>query len=87
MNTNKIIQIGNVYQSQFDNPTRGRVYSVNGLAPTINTCGGGQFLDVYHQTVYDDIVPTITTKIITSCLYFIYEDENRQTDGSRTDAE
>ena len=41
MNTNKIIQIGNVYQSQFDNPTRGRVYSVKGLAPTINTCEGG----------------------------------------------
>lgn len=38
---NQIIQIGNVYQSQFDNPTGGRVYSVNGLAPTINTCGGG----------------------------------------------
>ena len=38
---NKIIQIGNVYQTQFDNPTRGRVYSVRGLAPTINTCGGG----------------------------------------------
>ena len=38
---NQIIQIGNVYQSQFDNPTRGRVYSVKGLAPTINTCGGG----------------------------------------------
>ena len=41
MNTKKIIQIGNVYQTQFDNPTRGRVYSVKGLAPTINTCGGG----------------------------------------------
>ena len=41
MNTNKIIQIGNVYQTQFDNPNRGRVYSVKGLAPTINTCGGG----------------------------------------------
>ena len=38
---NQIIQIGNVYQTQFDNPTRGRVYSVKGLAPTINTCGGG----------------------------------------------
>ena len=41
MNTKKIIQIGNVYQTQFDNPTGGRVYSVKGLAPTINTCGGG----------------------------------------------
>ena len=40
-----------------------------------NKCRGGQFLDDYNQTVYDDIVPTITTKIITSCHYFIYEDE------------
>ena len=39
---NQIIQIENVYQTQFDNPTRGRVYSVKGLAPTINTCGGGR---------------------------------------------
>ena len=41
MNAKKIIQIGNVYQTQFNNPTSGRVYSVKGLAPTINTCGGG----------------------------------------------
>ena len=39
---------------------------------------GGQFLDCYHQTVYDDIVPTITTKIITSCHYFIYEEDERK---------
>ena len=41
--------------------------------------GGGQFLDCYNQTVDDDIVPTITTKIITSCDYFIYEEDTRQT--------
>lgn len=40
-----------------------------------NKCRGGQFLDAYNQTVYDDIVPTITTKIITSCDYFIYEED------------
>ncbi len=40
-----------------------------------NKCRGGQFLDCYNQTVYDDISPTITTKIITSCHYFIYEYE------------
>ena len=45
-----------------------------------NKCRGGeQFLDDYNQIVYDDIVPTITTKIITSCHYFIYEEESRQT--------
>ena len=43
-----------------------------------NECRGGQFLDDYNQTVYDDIVPTITTKIITSCDYFIYEEDERK---------
>ena len=38
---------------------------------------GGQFLDDYNQKVYDDIVPTITTKIITSCHYFIYEEDKQ----------
>ena len=38
---NKIIQIGNVFKTAFNNPMRGRVYSVNGLSPTIDTCGGG----------------------------------------------
>ena len=40
--------------------------------------GGGQFLDDYNQKVYDDISPTITTKIITSCHYFIYEEDKRK---------
>ena len=52
----KIIQIGNVYQTQFDNPTRGRVYSVKGLAPTINTCGGGglqpMIMESYEYKTY-----------------------------------
>ena len=43
-----------------------------------NKIRGGQFLDDYNQTVYDDIVPTITTKIITSCHYFIYEEDERK---------
>ena len=38
----KIIQIGNVLKTAFNNPMRGRVYSVNGLAPTIDTCLGGE---------------------------------------------
>ena len=52
----KIIQIGNVYQTQFDNPTRGRVYSVKGVAPTINTCGGGglqpMIMESYEYKTY-----------------------------------
>ena len=43
-----------------------------------NECRGGQFLDDYNQKVYDDISPTITTKIITSCHYFIYEEDERK---------
>lgn len=43
-----------------------------------NECRGGQFLDDYNQTIYDDITPTITTKIITSCHYFIYEEDERK---------
>ena len=39
---NKIIQIGNVFKTAFNNPQRGRVYSVKGLAPTIDTSVGGE---------------------------------------------
>lgn len=39
----KVIQIGNIYPDtpKFKNRTMGRVYSVEGIAPTINTCGEG----------------------------------------------
>lgn len=40
----RVIQIGNYQESEdrkFDNPQCGRVYSVDGLSPTINTCQGG----------------------------------------------
>lgn len=37
----------------------------------------GSFLDDYNQKVYDNISPTITTKIITSCHYFIYEEDKQ----------
>lgn len=40
---NKIIQLGNLRKDSknFTNPQTGRVYSENGIAPTINTCQGG----------------------------------------------
>lgn len=43
MDNGKVIQIGNIYPdtSTFKNRTMGRVYDIQGLAPTINTCGGG----------------------------------------------
>lgn len=39
---NKIIQIGNIRKAtpKFNNPQCGRVYSIDGIAPTINTCQG-----------------------------------------------
>lgn len=39
---NEVKQIGNYRQGgAWDNPQTGRVYSPDGLAPTLNTCGGG----------------------------------------------
>lgn len=40
---NSIIQIGNIRKGTltFDNPQSGRVYSINGICPTLNTCQGG----------------------------------------------
>ena len=40
--SSRIIQIGNIFtRASFSNPTVGRVYSVDGLSPTLNTNGGG----------------------------------------------
>ncbi len=40
---NKIIQLGNLRKDtkNFTNPQTGRVYSAEGIAPTLNTCQGG----------------------------------------------
>lgn len=40
--TNKIVQIGNMNDgAKFQNPQTGRVYSIDGIAPTLTTCQGG----------------------------------------------
>ena len=41
---NKIIQLGNLRKDtkNFKNPQAGRIYSVDGIAPTLNTCQGGE---------------------------------------------
>lgn len=41
--SNKIIQIGNIREDSdnFTNPQTGRIYSVDGISPTLNTCQGG----------------------------------------------
>lgn len=42
----RIIQIGNIFKrASFSNPTVGRVYSVDGLSPTLNTNGGVSLAD------------------------------------------
>lgn len=40
---NNIIQIGNLIKNtkNWDNPQRGRVYSIKGICPALNTCQGG----------------------------------------------
>lgn len=39
----RVMQVGNLYPDtdNFKNRTMGRVYSADGLSPTINCCGGG----------------------------------------------
>ena len=41
---NKIINLGNLKKAsaKFKNPQTGRVYSIEGISPTINTCQGGR---------------------------------------------
>ena len=43
MDNGVIIQVGNLYTDtpRFKNRTAGRVYDVEGISPTINTCQGG----------------------------------------------
>lgn len=38
----KVMQVGNLLDNpNFDNPQRGRVYSVKGISPALDICGGG----------------------------------------------
>lgn len=38
---NFIIQVGNIKESTWGNPQVGRIYSSEGISPTLNTCSGG----------------------------------------------
>lgn len=43
MRTDRIIEIGNTVQTgNWNSPQRGRVYSIYGICPTLNTVGGGR---------------------------------------------
>lgn len=45
-NKARCIQLGNIAVGKsWDNPQSGRIYSVDGIAPTLNTCGGGKNLE------------------------------------------
>lgn len=39
----RIIQMGNIFKEKgFKNPQPGRIYSIYGIAPTLDTVGGGK---------------------------------------------
>ena len=44
INDNVVKQLGNIStdNSSWNNPQTGRIYSVEGISPTLNTCGGGR---------------------------------------------
>lgn len=44
INDNVVKQLGNIStdNSSWSNPQTGRIYSAEGISPTLNTCGGGQ---------------------------------------------
>ena len=38
-----VLQVGNISENgSWENPQTGRIYSTDGISPTLNTCGGGQ---------------------------------------------
>ena len=46
----RCIQLGNIAVGKsWDNPQSGRIYSVDGIAPTLNTCGGGAIWNQRYQ--------------------------------------
>lgn len=60
MNQPKVIQVCNLVKSNgFSNPQRGRVYSTEGIAPCLMTCGGGQLEP--KVLIYDEETDTEDT--------------------------
>ena len=51
---NAIQQIGNLYGGDNRNPSAGRIYSSDGISPTIRTCCGGNQMPIIkvggHET-------------------------------------
>lgn len=65
-NTNNVLQIGNIAEgnSGWNNPQAGRIYSIEGCSPTLNTCNGGG-----HEP---KIVTTTRGSEIASCVRASY---------------
>ncbi len=63
---NEVLQIGNIAEgkSGWDNPQTGRIYSIEGCSPTLNTCNGGG-----HEP---KIVTTTRGSEIASCVRASY---------------
>lgn len=51
---NKIIQVGNLYPDNPRNPEIGRVYDPEGIAPCLNTCGGGNRMPKIIECANED---------------------------------
>lgn len=71
--SNKIIQLGNIRKDSknFTNPQTGRIYSVDGIAPTLNTCQGGDRQPKVLVNMRDIIIDDT----------YGYEKSNRYYDG------
>ena len=55
----RVEQIGNVTERDRNNPSQGRVYNDNALAPCLNTCGGGglQPMILVKQATNEGLIP------------------------------
>lgn len=52
----KVVQVGNIVDDTdigFKNPQRGRIYSIDGIAPCLNCCGGGGLEPKILIEIYD----------------------------------
>lgn len=59
---NKILQIANIIKSTgFDNPQKGRVYSIDGISPCLTTMSGGGLQPKIIEVNIKGVSNTITT--------------------------
>jgi hypothetical protein len=56
----RVIELGNiVHTGNWSSPQRGRIYSIYGIAPACNCCGGGgletKILEIRYENGQDDM--------------------------------